>query len=401
MADIKIYKNSQQNYCEKNDHNCFKQSDLETHISDDKDKTTYIKIAKISNFYCENCDYKCSKRSAWQKHLLTDKHQTTYTKISKNSQILHCDKCDYKCSKESDWKKHISTDKHKMADKYLRVSQSFQCLCGKKYSHRQSLYKHKCSCKFVVGNDTLNEEIDINLTQMQPVTIDQMTSLLTPEMFVTLLQQNKELQVMVLNQSKDCQQILIEQNNKLLELLQNSGSHYNNCSNNNINNSNNNTFNLQFFLNETCKNAINMSEFIQNIKISLEDLEETGRVGYAEGISKLFIKNLNNLEIKDRPIHCSDSKRDTLYIKNENVWTKDDDDNKILTNAIREVSKKNSMQISEWRKKYPKYNDPESRESDNYQKMIFNTMPGSSKEECDKNYIKIAKNIAKKVIIEK
>ena len=401
MADIKISKNSQQIYYKIHDHDCFKQTTLETLSSDDKYKTTDIKISKIAKFYCENCDYKCCKTSAWQKHLLTDKHQTTYTKIPKNPQILYCDKCHYKCSKQSDWKKHISTDKHKMADKYLRVSQSFQCLCGKKYSHRQSLHKHKCSCNFVVGNDTINEEIDINLSQMQPVTIDQMTSLLTPEMFVTLLQQNKELQVMVLNQSKDCQQILIEQNNKLLELLQNSGSHYNNCSNNNINNSNNKTFNLQFFLNETCKNAINMSEFIQNIKISLEDLEETGRVGYAEGISKLFIKNLNNLEIKDRPIHCSDSKRDTLYIKNENVWTKDDDDNKILTNAIREVSKKNSMQISEWRKKYPKYNDPESRESDNYQKMIFNTMPGSSKEECDKNYIKIAKNIAKKVIIEK
>ena len=359
------------------------------------------KVSKsFQDFYCDKCDYKCSKISMWNKHISTGKHQ----KVSKSFQDFYCKICDYKCSNHSIWDKHLSTGKHKNADTDLHVSQSFQCLCGKKYSHRQSLHKHKRHCKFIIDESKYSEEIDINSSPTQPITMDQMTSLLTPEMFVTLLQQNKELQLMVVNQSKDCQQTLIEQNNKLLELLQNTGHHYNNYnnySNNNISNSNNKTFNLQFFLNETCKNAINMSEFIQNIKISLEDLEETGRVGYAEGISKLFIKNLNNLEVKDRPIHCSDSKRDTLYIKNENVWTKDDDDNKILTNAIREVSKKNSMQITEWRKKYPKYNDPESRESDNYQKMIFNTMPGSSKEECEKNYIKIAKNIAKEVTIQK
>ena len=166
-------------------------------------------------------------------------------------------------------------------------------------------------------------------------------------------------------------------------------------------NSHNKTFNLQVFLNETCKDAINLTDFVNQIQVSVNDLEETGKLGYAEGISKVFIKNLNDIDINLRPIHCSDSKRETLYIKDDNQWLKDDEQKSNLTKAIKQVANKNIKQINEWQKLHPEYNDPDSKQNDKYMKIVLNSMSGSTKEEADKNYEKIAKNICKEVIIEK
>ena len=164
---------------------------------------------------------------------------------------------------------------------------------------------------------------------------------------------------------------------------------------------NNNTFNLHFFLNERCKNALNIREFVESIQVQLQDLENTGRIGYVEGISKIFINNLEQLDTHERPIHCSDSKRETLYIKNDNKWNKDDDKKSGLTRAIKEVANKNIMQISEWQKKNPDYNDPESKKNDKYMKIVLNSMSGSTQEEQSTNINKIIKNVAKEVVIEK
>ena len=179
-----------------------------------------------------------------------------------------------------------------------------------------------------------------------------------------------------------------------MELAQKAG-------NNNNSNNNNKTFNLQVFLNETCKDAINLSDFVNQIQVSIGDLEETGKLGYAEGISKVFIKNLNDIDYSNRPIHCSDSKRETLYIKDDNQWTKDDEQKSNLTKAIKQVANKNIKKISDWQQLNPEYNNPDSKQNDKYMKIVLNSMSGSTKEEADKNYEKIAKNIAKEVIIEK
>jgi hypothetical protein len=144
-----------------------------------------------------------------------------------------------------------------------------------------------------------------------------------------------------------------------------------------------------------------MSEFIDQIQVSLSELEDTGRLGYAEGISKVFIKNLNGISYTDRPIHCSDLKRETLYIKEDNKWSKDDTNKTGLTKAIKLVAHKNIKQISEWQKKYPDFSDPDSRHNDKYNKIVYNSMSGSTQEEADKNYEKIAKNVLKEVVIEK
>ena len=130
-------------------------------------------------------------------------------------------------------------------------------------------------------------------------------------------------------------------------------------------------------------------------------MEETGKLGYVEGISKVFIENLNEIDFTSRPIHCSDSKRETLYIKDDDQWIKDDDQKTNLTRAIKEVANKNIKQISEWQKKHPEYNDPDSKQNDKYMNIVLNSMSGSTKEESNKNYEKIAKNIAKETTINK
>lgn len=172
---------------------------------------------------------------------------------------------------------------------------------------------------------------------------------------------------------------------------------------NNTNNNNNttNNFNLQFFLNDTCKDAINLVDFVNSLQVKLKDLEETAVIGYSEGVTRIFINGLNELDINKRPIHCSDAKRETLYIKEHDEWTKEDSDKTHLSKAIKTVGKKNIQQIFEWQKKYPEYNDPNSRDNDRYMKMICNTMSGATEEEQFKNLDKIIKNITKQVVIDK
>jgi hypothetical protein len=293
----------------------------------------------------------------------------------KGAKIYECKTCDYKCSKLSNWDRHILTAKHKFNENLNNFEQIksnytiYQCeICGKEYKARNGLWYHKQKC---------------NLPKKEPISEISNNSQITPELIIELIHQNKELQ-----------QTLIDQNKTIMELAQKAG-------NNNNNNNNNKTFNLQLFLNETCKDAINLTDFVNQIQVSISDLEETGKLGYAEGISKVFIKNLNDIDYSNRPIHCSDSKRETLYIKNDNQWIKDDEQKTNLTKAIKQVANKNIKKISEWQQLNPEYNNPDSKENDKYMKIVLNSMSGSTKEEADKNYEKIAKNIAKEVVIEK
>jgi len=207
-----------------------------------------------------------------------------------------------------------------------------------------------------------------------------------------LMEQNKLLIEQLSQQNKQ----LMEQNSKLLQL-----SNGNNIGtfNNTIHSNSHNKFNINVFLNETCKDAINLTDFVNQITLSLEDLEETCKVGYAEGISNVFIRNLKDIDYKERPIHCNDFKREVLYIKEDNQWVKDNKEK--LTNAIKVVANKNIKQIPIWQKANPEYNNPKSKQNDKYMKMLCEVMSGSSIEEQQKNYNKIIKNISKEVIINK
>lgn len=299
----------------------------------------------------------------------------TYIFSSESSEIFKCEKCDYTTSRISQYKRHMSTDKHKiLTNTYIFGSESsgiskpsqFICNCGKTYKHRQSLYNHKNKCKKDKINKPEKEE--------QPI---------TKELVIQLIQQNQNLQDM-----------LYEQHNKMFELAK-EGKYITN------NTTNNNHFNLNVFLNEQCKDAINLMDFVDSLNVKLKDLEHTAQVGYAEGVSQIFINGLSELNVHKRPIHCSDSKREVLYIKDDGLWEKEDENKTKLTKAIKIIGSKNIKQISEWQKANPEYNDPESKQNDRYMKMICNAMSGSTKEESEKNYEKIIRNIAKEVVINK
>ena len=295
-----------------------------------------------------------------------------------------CECCDFKCDSKGDWNKHIVRPKHLENDTRYKIVQAnihktgaeiddmFYCECGKGYRYTSGLWRHKNQCK---------------QNKKTPITNDVVSSQITPEMVITLIQQNKELQ-----------QTLVEQNKTIMLLAQKASTtnSYNN------NNNNNKTFNLQVFLNETCKDALSLTEFINQIQVSMNELEDTGQLGYAEGISKVFLKNLKGIDYNKRPIHCSDIKRETIYIKDdEHKWEKDDEQKSVLTKAIKNVANKNIKQISEWKKIHPDYNDSDSKQNDKYMNIILNSMSGSSKEESEKNYEKIVKNVVKEVVINK
>ena len=303
----------------------------------------------------------------------------------KNAEKFVCENCDFKCFKLSDWERHVVSRKHQNTDNGLTntdnftpiSSNTFICSCGRNYKHRQSLFNHKKKCIYINKTNMILNVIkdDKNLQDF-------------------LIEQNKQLIEQLSQQNKQ----LIEQNSKLMEL-----SHINNNNigtiNNTVNNNNNNKFNINVFLNETCKDAINLSDFVDQITLSLEDLEETSKVGYAEGISNVIIRNLKEIDYKERPLHCNDYKREILYIKDNNQWIRDDKEK--LTNAIKIVANKNIKQIPNWQKANPGYNDPKSKKNDKYMKMLCEVMSGSTKEEQQKNYNKIIKNISKEVIIDK
>ena len=299
-----------------------------------------------------------------------------------NANKFVCEYCDFKCSKHSDWIRHIVRPKHLFRTNGYKPIQNdviqtpktpddmFYCECGKGYKYTSGLWRHKNSC---------------NKNKKTPTSTETTTHQITPEMVITLIQQNKELQ-----------QTLVEQNKTIMILAQKAST------TNSYNNNNNKTFNLQLFLNETCKDALSLTEFINQIQVSLNELEDTGHLGYAEGISKVFLKNLKGIDYNKRPIHCSDIKRETIYIKDdENKWEKDDEQKSVLTKAIKNVANKNIKQISEWKKIHPDYNDTDSKQNDKYMNIILNSMSGSSKEESEKNYEKIVKNVVKEVVINK
>lgn len=284
---------------------------------------------------------------------------------SENIQKFVCDTCYFKCSKKGDWNRHILTDKHKSLKnpKFFtseNIKKKYTCICGKNYKHQSTLCAHKKIC----NSKEMNED-SINMQDKDALILH-------------LLKQNGDLQKSLIEMSKE-----------------------KSITNNNTNNSHNKTFNLQFFLNETCKDALNITDFVSSIKPSLDDLENTGRRGYIEGISNIILKNLNNLEQYQRPIHCSDQKREILYIKNDNHWIKEGEEKPVLTKAIKLIANENMKLIKDWRMLNPDCTDVDSKKNNLYLKIVSNSMSGSDKEECGKNMSKIISNVAKEVIIQK
>ena len=305
---------------------------------------------------------------------------------------FHCQHCDYNTSNKYDYEKHLATDKHKINilatdgnNSATEVSQNSQFICNncnKTYKCRTGLWRHK-------NKNNCNNNTNSNILEFQDnVKVD----MNDPNLIIEILKQNQDFKQLIIDQNKT----IIEQNNKLFEICKNVGNN-----NNNTTNSHNKSFNLQFFLNETCKDALNISDFVKSIKPSLEDLEATGRLGYVEGVSNIILKNLNTLDSNMRPIHCTDIKREVLYVKDNDEWIKEQDEKPVLTKAIKVIANENIKNINEWRTSNPGCTSADSRKNDMYLKIVSNAMSGSSSDETYKNINKIIGNVSKKVIIDR
>ena len=305
---------------------------------------------------------------------------TFSTKNEQNEQSnLYCESCDYKCSSKYNFNRHLLTDKHKMIHSEKEQINNFVCLCGNKYKYSQGLSKHKLKCiKYApLQPQNPNQNQNQNQTQNQ-----NQQPIIDTNFVIELLKQNQELQKSLLELSKE--------------------KHVtNNSINNSINNSNNKTFNVQVYLNEDCKNALNLSDFVSSIQLQLHDLEETGRLGYVDGVSQIINTKLNDLEATMRPIQCSDVKRETLYIKEENKWFKEDDKKEKIKHAIKQITRKNIQQIPTWVKANPGCTDPQSKDNDTYLQIVFNAMSGDSTEEQFNNVNKIVTKVSKGAAIDK
>jgi hypothetical protein len=318
-------------------------------------------------------------------------------KNAENADQFICQKCDFMCHKKSDWIRHISTRKHQIGDKTVTEvtakSAKWECLnCQKIYKSRNGLWVHKKKC--VTINADTEEPDDDNLE-------DNLASNV-----INSIGKDQKIDVIMLlellKQSQDFQKQMLDQQKQMMEFAAN-----NNTTNNNINynsnnsNNTNNSFNLNVFLNDTCKGAMNMSDFVDSIKVQLTDLENFAEVGYANGVSNIFVKGLNALGVHLRPIHCSDLKRETLYIKDNDCWVKEQEDCDKLKTAIKKVAFKNIRQINEWIKENPGCTDPRTKKHDKYNKIVMNSMSGTTIQEQQENIDKIVKNVTKAVTIDK
>ena len=296
-------------------------------------------------FYCHICEYKTRHKGHYNEHLISTKH-------NKRKQIGNIgNKIDDKID-----------DK---IDKKLGIENIFCKNCNKKFKTRSGLWKHKQKCN--------KEEQEINQEETK--------------------QQTKSSDIIF---DKELVMMLINQNKELLEIVKNGTHNNNNNNNNNHTNSHNKAFNLNFFLNETCKNAMNITDFVDSIKLQLNDLMEVGELGYVEGISKIIVKNLNNLDETERPVHCTDKKRETMYVKDQGEWNKEDDNKTNLRKAITKVADKNIRLLPQFREKYPEYKNASSKVSDKYDKMVVEVMTIDTNKED-----KIIRNISNITTIDK
>jgi hypothetical protein len=303
-------------------------------------------------FSCNVCNYSTIKKANYDRHLSSSKHKSN----------INC--LNYNINGETN-----EDETNNINDEELNDSKYNCKLCKKNFNSNNSLWKHNNR-----KHPPMNDEDKIN----------KLTNLV-----VHVVEQNTYLSHQI------CQLAKRNTNNTNIN-----GNNNATVNSNNITNSNN-RFNINVYLNETCRNAMNINEFVDSIQVGIEDLEETSRLGFVDGISRIIINNLNKIETPNRPIHCSDSKRMTIYVKSENKWNKNEDNKDKLKTMIQHVAGKNMKQIYEWQKLNPDYCDPLSKCSDTYQKMLFQIMNGDTVEESNDNINKIIKNIAKETIIAK
>ena len=311
---------------------------------------------------------------------------------TEKSPIFSCEICCYNTGNKKDYSKHLLTAKHikksqnvtikSPDDNYLidENAKKYICICGKVYKYHSSLWAHKKQCNKPI--DIMNENIPF-------------------DMVMEVIKQSKEVQNVLIEQNKELQNKLLQQNEEhnkqILELSKNQQS----ITTNNNTTNNNNQFNLNFFLNETCKDAMNIVDFVNSLKLTIHDFETTGRLGFVEGISRIFIKELRNMEIEKLPIHCTDFKRETLYIKDNDKWEKENDEKRRLKWAINKVAQLNLNQIQDWQLAYPESVVNNTEANEKFTELALVALGGRGEEQENKFRDKIIRNVLKEVVLDK
>ena len=321
-------------------------------------------------------------------------------KNSKKTPTFYCETCDFKCCKHNEFNRHLETIKHKrLHDATIKTLTNepkiFSCVCGKKYKHHSSLAKHKRTC---IAINTLADDLEdfplfIEVTEKEkeeeepaPQSQDQEEDFIckdgkvtiTKEMFMTLIKNSEEMMKLMKEQ-----QLMVP--NQVIN------------NNNTTNNNNNNTFNLNIFLNEKCKDALNMSEFIDTLKITLEDLLFSKTNGISRGVTDVMIKGLKQLDIYKRPIHCTDAKRDIMYIKDEDRWKKDDNHD-MMKDTIVQIADKERTALQQWAIENPDWTETERKQLEYLMMMRSICEPIENYENYER---KIVKNLGKEILVDK
>ena len=286
---------------------------------------------------------------------------------------FRCEPCHYICSKKHHFSQHCLTRKHKMMTGGLPKIVSYECSCGNTYKFKQGLSKHKRSCSLQNEENTVVES-----------EIEKSDSPVSMNLILDILKQNQEF--------KD---LIIEQNKQMMEIVK-EGKVVHNTNNT----TNNNKFNLNIFLNEKCKDAMNIMDFANSLDIKMKELEDVGTLGYATGISNIIVRGLNELDIYKRPIHCSDLKRESMHVKNQNTWILDKEKT-LLESAIKRVARKNILKVKDWKELNPAYSEINSKTMDIYSQILVEATGAFEADEKERVMNKIIRNIAKEVFIDK
>lgn len=366
-------------------------------------------------FLCEICDYTTGYKKDYNRHLLSKKHKKKEAENEPENTtcIYSCDTCDFKTIYKYNYSAHMSSKKH-LYNSNLNNSSNQCVICKKQYSSQKNLWRHKKRCK--AGTDTTeqkNRESDSDIEDDNYTDSDSEDKLeysgdntqklstdaqvangftMTPEMFIHMYKQNNEFQMLMLEQQK-----------YMLDKIGSMGNNSNNNSVNSINtaNCNNKTFNIQFFLNEHCKNAIDINEFVRTLDYSTKNLESNMRLGYTGGISKMITDKIRSTPVEERPLHCCDEKREKLYIRNNGEWITGNDSRDKIQSVIADIANNNYRTFQQWVRENPSCLTLDTPAYEKYT-AIYNGVFGSRTDDEEVKHVKkILSNIINDIVIEK
>ena len=306
-------------------------------------------------------------------------------KMLKNADF-YCEYCNFRCFKKSNYIIHTNTKKHmyrvdgnELENAEMKINANHNCECGKNYTTLSGLWKHKKTC------DNINTNLVNNDTEPYIKNSNNTTD--KDELINYLIKENQEFKSMILEFVK--------------KDSYNQCNNTNTLSNNNNSNNNNKTFNLNFFLNETCKDAMNMKDFIKSLEMSLPELEKMGELGFAEGMSRVFVDRLNQLDVTQRPIHCSDVKREIIHIKDDNKWEKDNANLDRLRKIIKQLTHKNILRVDDWKKENQGCTEYNSRKNDQYLRINMEAIGPVDDGEVKRDFGRIIRRVAENTAIDK